>query len=176
MAGDDFNAFIPTTQIWDVEEIKKMDPSSSDFKELVTRMYQLLNQMAIGVNNREIAIYGTDEIPSGQTYFPNPQNGVTIDATAAPRGTYRKTFNFGALPNSGTTSLAHGITMTSGVTITRLYGAASNTTGYSYIPIPYVSAAGNVSLLANSTNIVITTTGNFSSYAITYIVIEYMKN
>ena len=173
---DTFSSLVPTTQVWDPAEIKSMDINSDEFKEFLVLLYQRMNQLSIATNARDIAKYETQEILCGQEFFPNPAYGVSVNSNPVPRGVYRKVVNFGALPNSTSTSVAHGITTTSGFTVTRLYGAASNTSGSSYISIPYVSASGNVSLSMSSTNVTITTTGSFSSYATTYVIIEYLKN
>lgn len=174
--ADDFNSLVPTTQIWDASEIKSMDVNSDEFKEFLVLLYQRLNQMAIATNARDIAKYDTQEVICGQEFFPNPTYGISVNSDPIPRGAYRKVINFGALPNSTSTSVAHGIITTPGFTVTRLYGAASNTGSSSYISIPYVSASGNVSLSMSSTNVTITTTGSFSGYTTAYVIVEYLKN
>lgn len=174
--ADDFNSLVPTTQVWDANEIKSMDINSDEFKEFLVLLYQRLNQISIATNARDIAKYETQEVVCGQEFFPNPSYGTSVNSNPVPRGVYRKVINFGALPNKSSSSVAHGITTTSGLTVTRMYGAASNTSGSLYITIPYVSASGNVSLSMTSTNVTITTTGSFSGYTTTYVIIEYLKN
>lgn len=156
--------FVPTTQIWDVSDIKQMDVNSDEFKELLVRMYQNLNQIALGVNSRDIAEYNTQETVCGQTFYPN-------STSKEQRSVYRKTVDFGALPNATTKSVAHGISFNSGCSVTRFYGGASNTSSLLYIPLPTTG----VTLSADSTNISITTTTNMSGYNLTYVVIEYLK-
>lgn len=162
--ANQYSGFVPTTQIWDVEDIKQMNVNSDEFKELLVRMHQNLNQMALGVNSRDIAVYNTQETVCGQTFFPGSANKEN-------RSVYRKTINFGALPNATTKTVAHGIIFNSGCSITRFYGGASNTTSLLYIPL----SNPGITLSANSTNISITTTSDMSGYNLTYVVIEYLK-
>ena len=53
--ADEFNSLVPTTQVWDVGDIKSMDINSDEFKEFLVLLYQRLNQIAIATNSRDIA-------------------------------------------------------------------------------------------------------------------------
>lgn len=84
---------------------------------------------------------------------------------------YRKTIDVGALPNTTTTTDAHGISGVTSTSFKRIYGIAQN--GTIAIPLP----GGNVGVTvvsADSTNINITTSANFSPYS-GYVTLEYTK-
>jgi len=81
------------------------------------------------------------------------------------------------LPNTGTTNVADGITVTAGTIFTRIYGVANNQAGTSYLPLPYASptAASNIELSVNNTNVTIVTGSNRVAYTVTYVVLEFIK-
>jgi len=92
------------------------------------------------------------------------------------RQVFRQVVNFGALPNNTTKSVVHGIVVNTNTTLTRLYAAASDPVNFDYVPIPYASVAGTpIELYMDSTNVNITTNADWSSYTITYVIIEYLK-
>jgi hypothetical protein len=169
MALDLTGTFLPTTQVWDI--IGDEDLSNSQIKELIVRLYQNLNTMALATNNKDTGVYDTVDFVTGSTFFPNPAGSTQIN-----RQVIRKVVNFGALPNTGTKTVAHNITVTAGVTFTRIYGCASDTTGFNYIPLPFASTvlANSVQLSVNNTNVVITTGSNRSNFGTTYVVLEYL--
>lgn len=117
------------------------------------------------VNSAESGYYDRTEILNGQQFFTSsdPQN---------PKMAYRKVVDFGVLPNTGLKSVPHGITGI--VSLTRLYGAATDPTG-AYIPLPYASGSA-IELYADNTNINVITTSNRTNFTTCYVVIEYLKN
>ena len=170
-------SYIPQTYPMDVSEIYTVDASSPAFKELIVRLYQNLNNIAIAVNNKDTGLYTTSEFVSSQQWYPNPALNSGTTQTATLRNVFRKVIPFGTLPNTGTKSVAHGITFTANAQLTRLYGAATDPVGLTYIPLPYASptAANNIELYANNTNIVVITGSNRSNYTACDIIIEYIK-
>ncbi len=179
MPSNEVGSFIPTTNIWDPTEIYATEVTSPAFKELMVRLYQNLNTMAISVNLKDTGYYDISEFVTGQNYFPKPGTSslTTGSSTANFRQTYRKVINFGTLPNNGTTNVAHGITVDANTIFTRIYGTATDPTGLSYLPLPYASstAANNIELSVDNTNVTIITGSNRAAYTITYIVLEYLK-
>ena len=133
--------------------------------------------MSIALNLKDTGYYDTSEFITGQKFFPKP--GATSLSAATPdfRQTYRKLINFGALPNTGTTNVAHGITVDANTIFTRIYGVANDQTGTSYLPLPYASstAANNIELSVDNTNVTIITGSNRAAYTITYVILEYIK-
>lgn len=173
--------FIPTTNVWDVQELYDIEVTSPEFKELLVRLYQNINNISMATNLKESAYYELQEFVNGQLYFPDPAlSSVTANSQEPEyRQVYRTTINFGALPNTGTKSVAHNIDVPAAMSVTHLYAAATDPTGgsQSFIPIPFASPvlADNISLEADDTNVTITTGSNRSNYTICYVVIEYLK-
>lgn len=179
MPAPNTGLFIPTTNVWDVSQVYSTDITSPQFKELLVRLYQNVNAIALAVNLKDSGYYVQEEFVNGQVFFPNPTIATTTSQQLVGRQVYRKVINFGALPNAGTTSVAHDIpfNVNSTITFTRIYGASTDTTNFVAIPLPYASstAANNVELSATTTNVVITTGINRSSFDTTYVILEYIK-
>lgn len=131
-------------------------------REAVNDLYQ---DIATTVNSKEGALFvPIEKLTSGQYFIAsNPQNN---------RAVYRMVVDFGALPNTGTKSVAHNIVgWDANFRLVRAYGAATDPIGLSAVPIPN----DNIFLEINSTDVIITTTANFSAYTDSTIVIEYTK-
>ena len=107
--------------------------------------------------------YSTEETVSGGTWV----DGKTI---------YKKTINFGALPNATTKAVAHGI---SGIShIIDMKGVAWNSSGTTIV-LPYAHPQGvqyQVSWHVDNTNINIITGDNKSGYSSCYVTIYYTKS
>lgn len=177
-------SFVPTTSVWDVNEINSVDVTSPAFKELLVRLYQNINLIATVLNDRDSGYYPTLEFVNGQRWFPDPALNSSSTLQPTYRQVVRKVIDFGALPNGGvsvTKSVAHGITVNPSYRFTRIYGTASLPTAgsYSYIPLPFASptANRNIELFADATNVTITVNAaiNWSTYTTSYIVLEYLK-
>jgi hypothetical protein len=172
-------AFIPTTFVYDISQIYAIDVNTPEFKEFLVVLYQNMNKMAQSINIRDAGYYDTNEFVNGQMYFPNP--ALTTynlgGGYASYRQVYRKVFNFGALPNIATKSVAHTIPLNPKTTFTRIYGAASDTTGRNYIPLPYASPtlANSIELNVDATSINVTTGSNRTNFNTSYIVLEYIQ-
>ena len=185
MASSSSGTFIPTTQVWDVEELKEVDVTKPEFKELLVRMYQNLNTMSMSINNKESAFYDTSETVKGQSFFPNTALDSSTGTKPENRQVFNKVINFGALPNTGTKAYAHGISVQRGFTFTRIYGCATRQTNtnpahaFSALPLPYADPAvlaNGIFLAVSATNVIVTTAADYSAYDKTYIVLEYIKS
>ena len=166
-------AFVPTTYIWDATELATMDVTGDRFKEILVHLFQNINLIQTTLNLKDSAQYDTGEFVNGQLFFPSSSAGSSSVSASNRRQVYRKVINFGALPNTATKSVAHGLTVTTGYTFTRIYGAASDTTNRVFIPIP--NASTDINLEVDATNVKIKTAGNFTSYDTTYVILEYLK-
>lgn len=168
---------IPTTDVWNVSEVYEVDLTSEAFRDLIVRLYQNLNNMALSVNVRDAGYYDTKQFLNGQVFFPNPT--LTADASTAAqyRAVYRKVINFGALPNTAAKTVAHGITCSAKTSFTRIYGVANDQVALSYLPLPFASPtlANNISLEVDAANVTITTGSNRTAYTLTYVVLEYLQ-
>lgn len=176
-----YGAFIPTSNIWDVNEIYSTEVTTPAFKELLVRLYQNLNNMSLLINIKDTGYYVTDEFVNSQCYYPNPNLNSSTTTNPTLRQVYRKIIRmnptFATLPNTGTIAIPHGLTPNSSWTFTRIYATASDTIGFNYIPIPYASPtlANNIEIRVDATNVYITTGSNRTNFNNVDIVLEYLK-
>lgn len=177
MAQDQIGSFIPTTNIWDPTEIYSTEVTSPAFKELLVRMYQNLNLMAISLNLKDTGFYVPQEFVTGQLFPPSSTSSSTTNSSPQYRQSFRKLISFGALPNTNTKTVAHGITIDANTIFTRIYGAASDKTSKYYLPLPYSSPTlvNNIELYVDDTNVTIITGADMSAYTDTYVIVEYLK-
>jgi hypothetical protein len=167
--------FVPLINIWDVQQIQSSNINSQEFKELLVRLYQNINQMAIALNLKDTGYYPQSEFVTSKLLFPN----VTSD-NQNYRSVFRTTINFGSLPNTSTKSVAHHIPISTTIPTTieflNIYGSASNPDQTSFLPIPFASPTlnENIKLSVTNTNIVITTAIDYSAYN-GIVVLEYIK-
>jgi hypothetical protein len=170
MAVQPTGLFVPTTQSWDISDIPQ-ELSKEQLKELLVRLYQNLNTIALVLNRKESAYYplNQDFVTSAQ-YFPNATTPTQF------RSVVRTVIDFGALPNTATKNVAHNINFNRNYTLTRFYGAATDSTGLNYIPLPYASTvlANSIELSLTGANVVVTTGSNRSNFNRCIIVIEYL--
>lgn len=170
-----YGAFVDTTNVWDVSEIYE-STKDPQLQELLVRMYQNLNKLSLTTNVKDSAYYVQQEFVNGQSFFA-PLNTSSATAQApAMRQVFRLVVNFGALPNTATKTVAHGLTPTASWTFTRIYATATNPST-EYIPIPYAStiAGDNVELWIDPVNVNIRTAADYSAYTTTYVIVEYLK-
>lgn len=166
----DTGNYVQQTPIFDVSQLYEVDVKSPEFKELLVRLYQQVNNVILSLNNKESGFYVQEEFVTGQLYF-NPNSTSPLDL----RPVFRKEINIGPL-GPGATVVAHGLAITNTWKFTHIYGAASDTIGLQYFPLPYASPGGaaNISLSVNVANILIT---NNTGVAFTdcYVTLEYVK-
>ena len=167
-------AFLPTTSIFDAVNINNVDIKSQEFKDILVRLYQSVNNIALMVNIKDSGYYDLSEFINGQLFFPDQTLSSSAGQTPEYRQVFRKVIDFGALPNSTSKSVAHELTIDANTSFTRIYGAASDPTGLNYIPLPF-AGTGQIAIDVDSTNVKVTTSSARSSYTIAYIVLEYLK-
>ena len=159
---DTFGLFIPTTQIWDEAE---------DTHELVVRLHQNINSIAIALNLKDSGYYNVGlPFVTGQQFFPNPAN---VNTDPSFRSTFRLVIDFGAYTGV-TKTIAHGLTITNTTTFTRIYGTANynvsgNTALWSFVALP--NPTNNITV--GFTNVTLTGTGLYNQV---YIILEYMTS
>ena len=166
--------YVPTTTDVDVSRIAQVDVKSEEFKELLIRLYQTVSDIQRAVNLKESGYKLTTEFNTGKFLFDTTNDFNKL------RPIYTITVNFGALPNAATISVPHGIPAIDGNFKTvAIFGSASKpTVAYSYLPLPYASAAAvasNIEVNVDATNVNIITGANYSAYTVTYITIEYVR-
>jgi hypothetical protein len=173
-----YGAFVLTNYIWEIQQVEQL-PIDPNLKLLLVRLYQNINAISLVLNIKDTGMYQRSELVNGQLFFSNPLNNSSTVASPAERQVLRKGFLWPtALPNAGTQSIPHGIICTAKTTFTRIYGAASDTAGFNYIPLPYASPTlvNNIELNCDGTKINIITGSNRSNFNVTYIILEYLQS
>lgn len=145
--------FLPTSEIY-----------PEDPEQLLIRLSQIYQEMALRTNVKEIGQYEVDlELLNGQQYFgSDPQT---------KRFVYRKVLQTGVLA-TGANNIAHNITFPTPNTFhfTRIYGVIEDVTIPQYIPIP--DDVTNVSV--GGVNVTITIPVAYNGFSGT-VVLEYVK-
>lgn len=173
-----YGAFVPTSDVWDVSEIYEatQDPK---LQELLVRLYQNLNRLSLTTNIKDSAYYVQSEFVNGQSFFAPTTTSSATAQSPAMRQVFRLVVNFGALPNTGIKRITTTIQPNPTWSFTRIYATSTNPTALEYIPIPYASSAGDIELFAdvNATflRVNIITPSDYSAYTITYVILEYLK-
>lgn len=162
--------FIPTTSVFEIQQLEKLDPNSPDFKQLLVRLYQTVNSIALSLNAKDSGYYLTEEFVTGSLYF-NPTSSNQLDL----RPVFRKVIDVGAL-GAGVTPTLHGLTIGTTWSFTKIYGVASDTGTNDYYPLPWASAGGatNIELRVDATDVVITNNSGVT-FSVCYVVLEYLK-
>jgi len=163
--------FVPTTNVWEIGLLQSVNVNSPEFKELLVRLYQNVNNIAVSLNLKESGYYIQEEFVTGAQYY-NPANSNQL----VLRGEFRKTFETGAV-GAGVTNIAHGLTIGATWNFTQIWGVLNDNIGNNYYPLPWASAGGatNIELRVTAVNIVITNNSgvNFTDGK---VVLEYLKN
>ena len=121
--------------------------------------------------NEYIAVYGGDTMNLDYSTTEKATGGTWIDGSAI----YKKTVNFGALPNNADKTVAHDISNLGRVV--KLEGMAYNSSTSTYAPLPYASdstSAIDVSIVGS--NIRIHTFTDRTAFSDAYITIYYTKS
>ena len=136
-----------------------------DDKQFRYKVNDLYQKIATSLNAKEGGLYLPEEKTTGQQYFDsgNPQKNKNV---------YRMVVDFGALANSGSTTVAHNISgWNSSYRLTRAYGAATDPVSLEAIPIPN----DGILLEINSDDVIVTTTSDRSAFTASTITLEYTK-
>lgn len=167
--------FIGTTQIYDLGDAKDEDFSA--------RLRQNFNNVILALNIKDSGYYSQEEFVNGQLFYPDYSRVNSANSAPATfRQIYRKVIDTGALPNTGTTNTAHGITFlpAAGNTtflFTRIYGCATDQANRIALPLPYASPtdANNIEVQVDATDVIITTGSNRTAFAKSHVTLEYIK-
>lgn len=168
-------SYIPSSQIWDVTQIYQIENISPEMKELLVRMYQNLNIMAINVNLKDTGYYDTIEFTNSCLYFPNPLYNSSTPSNPSWRQESRKLIYLTSLP-PGITTVAHNITITPTVTFTKGFtGMANDTVGNNYYPISTSGPGVDISVTANATNLIIVN-NTAITFNFVYVILHWIQN
>jgi hypothetical protein len=162
-------SYIPTTNVWDVSRIYDVEIGSPEFKELLVRLYQNINNIALVLNTKCTGYYINEEFVSGKIFF----NQASNDPLQLRPG-FLKTINTGAL-GAGVTAINHNIAVTNTFKFMFIYGTASNTGTLTYYSLPFAGAAGNnIEVIVTATQIVITNNSGVT-FTDSQVTLEYCK-
>lgn len=163
-------SFVATTNVWDVSRLYEVEIGSPEFKELMVRLYQNVNNIATVLNTKNSALYLKEEFVTGQQYF-NPTSSSQLELRAA----FRKVVDCGALA-AGVKNILHGLAVTTAWKFTLINGVASNTTTRVYYPLPFAGVGvGNISVSVNATQVVINNNSGVT-FTDAYVTLEYVKS
>lgn len=167
--------FVPTTNVWDVGSIYEMDVKTPEFKELLVRLYQNINNIANVLNVKTSGYYINVETNSSNQYYnlANPTDPLN------QRPGFICTVDIGAL-GAGITSVNHGINAPTGITSSykwmKIYGAATKSSSIIGCPLPFAGATGNnIEVTVTATQVVINNqSGN--TFTDATVILEYVKS
>lgn len=169
---------LPTTNVWDVSQIYQIEDLSSEMRDLLVRLYQNINNISLAVNIKNTGYYPLQEFLTGQAFFPDPVNNSSTASSPVLRQTFRMTVNFGALPDTGSKSVPHGININAGYSLVSYVGGATSPAPWRSIVLPYPSVvlANTIEVSVDSTYVTVTTAADYSAYTRCIIYIEYLKS
>lgn len=122
--------------------------------------------------NNYIGVYGGDPLNLDYSLAELSTGATWVDGSPI----YKKTINFGALPNATSKTVAHGISNLGRVL--KIEGYAYRSSNQTTYPIPFISkdaAANNIGTTVNSTNIEIGTGTDRSGITECYVTLYYTK-
>lgn len=152
------SSFLPTTTVF-----------PTDYDELIIRLTKNYSDTANFLNIREIGIYETIEILTGEQWS-NPGQ------PSNRRQAFRKIFIFGAIAPGASLPITHGIT---GVTsFTNIYGTV-NTAISDSRPVPFVDVlliTNQISVIVNLSTITIFNGSTAPSIKNGLVILEFLKS
>jgi len=162
-------SFVPTTNVWDISRLYDVEVGSPEFKELLVRLYQNVNNIALVLNTKSSGYYINEEFVNGKLYF-NPASNEPMQL----RPGFQKTVNTGAL-GAGVTAVNHGITVTNTLIWMFISGAATNTGTLVGYPITFAGSAGNNIEVRTSATQVIIDNNSGVTFTDSQVTLEYVK-
>jgi hypothetical protein len=167
----DTGSYVPTTSVWDVSRLYEVDVNSTEFKELLVRLYQNINNIALVLNTKATGYYINQEFVSGKLFF-NP--GANPNDPLQLRPGFLMTVNTGAL-GAGVTAVNHNIAVTNTFKWMFIYGAATNTGTIVGYPLPFAGAAGNnIEVSVTATQVLINNNSGIT-FTDSQVTLEYCK-
>lgn len=147
-----------------VDSITKLKKALNGTIQTVPALIETLKNALTGVEE------ASELVDSSSTYSTDEHIvGKWIDGSEI----FEKTYNFGALPNTDTKTMTHGITNLDKVIDITAISKSSN----SNITIPFTAAgfSHGVRIIIEQGDIKIAANANYSSYTDTYVTLRYTK-
>lgn len=166
-----YGSFVPTTNIWDIGRLQEIDVNTPEFKELLVRLYQNVNNIALVLNTKSTGYYINQQFVSSKLFF---NSNPALNNQSELRPGFIMTVNTGAL-GAGVTAINHNIPVTNTLKWMFISGAATDTVSIVGYPLPYASVVGNdIQVSVTATQILI---NNNSGVAFTdsQVTLEYCK-
>jgi hypothetical protein len=164
-------SYVPTTNVWDVSRLYEVEVNSPEFKELLVRLYQNVNNIAVALNTKCTGYYINQEFVSGKLFFnpnANPNDPLQL------RPGFLMTVNTGAL-GAGITAVNHNIDVTNTFKWMFISGAATNTGTLVGYPLPFAGATGNnIEVRVTATQVIINNNSGVT-FTDSQITLEYCK-
>jgi hypothetical protein len=164
-------SYVPTTNVWDVSRLYEVEVNSPEFKELLVRLYQNVNNIAVALNTKCTGYYINQEFVSGKLFFnpnANPNDPLQL------RPGFIMSVNTGAL-GAGITAINHNIAVTNTFKWMFISGAATNTGTLVGYPLPFAGAAGNnIEVRVTATQVIINNNSGVT-FTDSQITLEYCK-
>ena len=162
-------SFVPTTNVWDVAQLNDVNVNSPEFKELLVRLYQNINNISLVLNTKSTGYYINEEFVSSKLFY-NPASNNPQQLRPA----FIKTVNTGAL-GAGVTAINHNISVTSRFQWMFISGAATDSSTLVGYPLPFASAAGtNIEVSVTATQILINNNSGVT-FTSSQVTLEYCK-
>lgn len=151
-----------------------------DPEELKIKLYQYFNDISSAVNSKVSGFTVPEETITGKLFIPIFSTDRSTNASFRP--IFRVAIDTGTLPSTATNTIPHGISTTENYSIISIYGGATDpgaSTMTSGIPLPYINTTtpgDSVTVNIDATNInITTTTGTYTSYIRSFVIVEYIK-
>jgi hypothetical protein len=162
-------SYVPTTNVWDVGRLYEIDVNSDEFKELLVRLYQNVNNIALVLNTKSTGYYINEEFVSGKLFF-NPDSNDPLDL----RPGFIISINTGVL-GAGVTAVNHNIDVTNIFKWMFISGAATNTGTLVGYPLPFAGVAGNnIEVSVTATQVLINNNSGVT-FTDSQVTLEYCK-
>lgn len=151
------------------------DAAPKTWEEGMPFIVEQLKKLANAVNVREIGFLLDQELLAGKFFIPGVNDVAGGGSSQQFRTVLRKVIDFGALPNTGTKSVPHGIFVDANFSLIQMWASATDPIALQALPIPYASATASIQMYMDATNINITTTSNVSAFTRCFVFIEYIQ-
>lgn len=139
-----------------------------EFSQFLLKMSDYAREFAPAINQREICAYVANEIITGSTLFSDLESQNV-------RPVFRKVVQFGALPNTTSKSVPHEIDVMNTYQFIKILVIGNNPSATGTTPYATVLANKDSRVDITLSNIVITTTADYSAFTVCSVILEYTK-
>jgi len=133
-------------------------------EDLLFSLLTNFNKTVDIINIKPIGIYSNTISPTSEKWY--------INATSEEQSISFITIDCGALPNTGTSMIPHGIPIVTGYKIIHFYGTATDPINLRTISLDNKK----LDVIIDQTNINITTLEDLSAYTESHIIIKYIAS